>query len=217
MKNIATITLLILGILLIGVLVKNYMASDIEKLPTYLPQKIETTQNLTLFQTNPIPSAKTVSIGPNVDEEVAFDVISTQGQYLSEERKLALTVSVEEVNASDYELYKEKIWQRYTASSRGGISSQEVIRDHDVYLSFREVADNDDTSTMVVMGGGYVFFPENSVVVAYSLYNPRLSACDDIWKPETCTYTEDNTLPTITDAENIARQILDQYLVTEEL
>jgi hypothetical protein len=217
MKHIVTITLVILVLLLMGVLFNYYREGDTEKLPTFLPTTIQTTQTLTLFQNNLVPTAKTVRIGPNADEEAEFNVISTQGQYLSENRKLALTVSIEEIDKDDYELYKEKVWERYNAPSRGGITKQETHRNREMYLSFREVDETvDDTSDMVVMGGGYVFFPEEDVVVTYSLYNPRLSACEDIWQPETCTFTEERELPTMEDARSIATQILDHYFTSDE-
>lgn len=216
MKNIVTITLVVLVILLIGVFVKNSMNGGTDKLPTYLPPTIETTENLTLFKSNVVPAAKTVNIGPSQAEEETFDVIATQGQYLNEERKLALTISIEEIKPDRYTIYKDKVWQRYTAPSRGGTTTQYTDRDHDVYLSFRELTQEDDTSDMVIMGGGYVFIPEEDVAITFSLYNPRLNACEDILKADTCTYAAEKQLPTIDDAKKIAQRLLTQYLGEEK-
>lgn len=216
MKNIVSITLIALVVLLAGVIIKYSLTNTAEKLPNYLPANISTKQQLTLFQANSVPANQTIRIGPNEEEEVAFDVVSTQGQYLNEDRTLALTISVEELDSNQFDLYKEKTWQRYTEPSRGGTSTQLATRDHDVYLSFRTLEESTDTSGMVVMGGGYVFFPEHDVAISYSLLNPRLHACEDIWKPETCRYDAEKQLPTIEDARAVAEQILSNFLGTAE-
>lgn len=219
MKNIVTITLIILTLLLVGVLYSYFNQSSVERLPSYLPQNLTTTKIYTLFQFDPLPTERTLSIGPSEEMEADFDVISTQGQYLTEDRKLAMTISVEEIQKDDFELYKQKVWERYTEPSRGGTSTQLTVDGYDVYLSFRTIAEGEDTSDMVIMGGGYVFIPENSVAISYSIYNPQLSGCDDMWNPQTCTFDATATLPTFEDDRSVAEQIVQHYRrsISEEL
>ncbi len=212
MKNIVTITLIILSLLLVGVLYSYFNQSSVERLPSYLPQNLTTSQIYTLFQFDPLPTQRTLSIGPSEELEEEFDVISTQGQYLSEDRKLAMTISVEEIqNEDDFELYKQKVWERYTEPSRGGTSTQLTVDGYDVYLSFRTIEEGDDTSEMVIMGGGYVFIPETNVAISYSLYNPQLGGCEDMWNPQTCVFDTTATLPTYADDRSVAEQIVQHY------
>ena len=211
MKNIVSITLVVLFFLLLGVVYKTYTDSRISTLPTYLPQSILSIQPYTLFQYDPIPTERTVQIGGTEETEATFTVISTQGQYLSADRRLAMTISVEELRERDFERYKEKAWERYTEPSRGGIAEKHIIRDREVYLSFRDIRAGEDTRDMLVLGGGYIFFPEDRVVLTYSIYNPRLSACEDMMRPETCSYDPQKELPTIETDKSIAEQILAHY------
>ena len=64
---------------------------------------------------------------------------------------------------------------------------------------------------MLTMGSGYVFFTEDNTVVTYSLFNPRLYACEDQWNPATCLYDTDRTLPTVEDIKVIANQIIEYH------
>lgn len=211
MKNIVSITLVVLFVLLAGVIYKSYSSTTLSDLPNYLPQNITSIQPYTLFQYDPLPTERTIRIGATEETEEEFIVVSTQGQYLSSDRRLAMTISVEELNEKQYEVYKEKVWERYTEPSRGGSAEKHTIRDREVFLSFREIGEGEDTSSMVIMGGGYIFFPENRVVLTYSIYNPRLYACEDNMNPETCSYDAEKELPTMENDKSIAEQILDHY------
>jgi hypothetical protein len=209
MKNIVTITLAILFLLLVGFLVSNYFSGgSTSKLGAYLPQTITTSSNLTLFEYSEQNEPYAIKLGASQAEEEEFTVTSAQGHYSNEMNKFALTVSVESVDPKRFESYKEKAWQRYQAPSRGGTSTQISIKNHDVYISFRTLSETDDTSKMVIMGGGYIFYPENNVIVTFSMLNPRLHSCENVWSPETCFFDEDIALPTIDDARIIAEKIL---------
>lgn len=208
MKNIIAITLTILAILLAGFLINKYMQSQDTDLTTFLPETFNTSRQLTLFNQDMLPEDRIVTLG--VDGETDFQVKSTQGQYRDENGKLSLSMWIEEVSKDDFAQYKKKAWERY--QSREGLTEQQTLSNHDVYLSFRDIKEGDDTSVMVTMGGGYVFFPEKNVVVTYTFFNPRLYACEDIQKPETCMFDAERVLPTIDDDKKVAEQLITAYL-----
>jgi len=206
MKNIVAITLTVLSILLVGFIITSYMQGKKDTYVALLPQTFTTSQELTLYQQDVLPEPRTVTLG--LEEEVDFNVNSTQGQYIDANQKLALTVWIEEVPEEDFQLYKEKAWERYQSPSREGISEQQTIRDREVYLSFREITEASDTSTMVTMGGGYVFFPEKHLIVTYTFFNPRLHSCTDVQKPDTCLFDAEKPLPTMEDNKSVAEQLI---------
>lgn len=206
MKNIVAITLTILAILLVGFLIRNYLVSQKTELTTFLPTSFTTSREFTLYEQSILPEERTVTLG--LENPVDFQVQSTQGQYVDENGKLSVSMWIEEVPEAQYAQYKEKAWERYQSPAREGISEQQTIDGHDVYLSFRDIKEEDDTSTMVIMGGGYVFFPETDVVVTYTFFNPRLYACEDIQKPETCMFDKERALPTMEDNRKVAEQLI---------
>ncbi|KKS28889.1 MAG: hypothetical protein UV60_C0007G0008 [Parcubacteria group bacterium GW2011_GWA2_43_11] len=206
MKNIVTITLTVLTLLLVGFIITTYLQGQKTSFVAFLPQTFTTSRELTLFQQDILPEPRTVTLG--LEEEFNFNVNSTQGQYIDDKQKLALSVWIEEVSEDDYELYKQKAWERYQSPAREGISEQHTIRDRTVYLSFRDIKEDTDTRTMVTMGGGYVFFPEKNVIVTYSFFNPRLYACTEVQKPDTCLYDAERSLPTMEDSKNVAEQLI---------
>jgi hypothetical protein len=212
MKNIIAITLTVLAVLLAGFLVYTFGPQS-KELTAYLPSYFDTARALSLFQADAPPEAHTIYIGPREGEETPFEVLSATGHYIDTDNKLALTLWVENLKQSDYENYKEKAWERYSSPERQaeGPSEKTTISDYEVYLSFRTINETDDTSKMITMGGGYVFFPEKNIVVAYSLYNPRLYGCEDLQKPETCMFNKETPLPTNEDNRKIAEQIISTY------
>lgn len=206
MKNIVAITLTVLGLLLVGFIITSFLQGQRTGFIASFPQTLNTSRELILYQQDIMPEPRTVTLG--VEDEVDFNVNSTQGQYIDSNQKLSLNVWMEEVSEEDYELYKEKAWERYQSPAREGISEQHTIREREVYLSFRDITEETDTSTMVTMGGGYVFFPEKKVIVTYSFFNPRLYGCTEVQKPETCLYDEERSLPTMEDNKSVAEQII---------
>jgi hypothetical protein len=205
MKNIVIITLTILAILIAGFFATVFFNE--KSLSSYLPMTFQTAKKYTLFQTSTLPEEHTIQLG--VEEEISFDVVSASGQYVDEDNKLGVTVWVEKISKDVFEVYKQKAWEIYQSPSRKGTSEQATIDEHEVYLSFRTIDENvDDTSKMVTMGGGYVFFPEENIAVAYTIYNPRLSSCEDIQNPDTCLFDKEKPLPTIEDSKSIAKQII---------
>jgi len=210
MKNIVAITLVILTLLLAGFLV-NTLWPKTQDLSVFLRPSFDTSYSMTLIASEEQNEPYTITLGPTEEESASFEVTSTQGQYLDNEGRLALTVLVEDVHENDLPLYKEKAWERYQAPSRAGISEKYTKNGYDVYVSFRDLQGDEDTSTMLTMGSGYVFFTENNTVVTYSLFNPRLYACEDQWNPETCIHDNERALPTIEDAKTIANQIIEYF------
>jgi hypothetical protein len=212
MKNIIAITLTVLSVLLIGFLVYTFAPKG-KMLTAYLPQTFETARTLSLYQADATPETHTIYIGAKEGEETPFEVTSAMGHYVDTDNKLALTLWVEDLKDSDYENYKAKAWERYSAPERQveGPSESVTISEKEVFLSFRTINETDDTSKMITMGGGYVFFPEESIVVAYTLYNPRLSACEDLKNAETCLFNKDQPLPSKEDNKKIAEQIIATY------
>ncbi len=208
MKNIVSITLTVLAVLGIGFLVFTFNKGVHQT--SYLPNTFTTTDTTyTLFQREDDPVNKTVYLGYPKDNEKAFQVESTLGHYVRD-NKLAITLWVEKLpNIETFESYKEKAWERYSAPERASTSEQVTIQDHDVFLSFRKIDELvDDTSKMITMGGGYVFLPEDLVIVAYTVYNPRLYSCEDLQKPESCLFNRDISLPLSSDNRSIAEQIV---------
>lgn len=212
MKNIIAITLTVLAVLLVGFLVYTFSPKG-KDLTAYLPASFDTARALKLFQADAPPEPHTIYVGPREGEETAFQVITATGHYIDTDQKLALTLWVENLEQDDYEKYKEKAWERYDAPERKaeGPAEKTTISDREVFLSFRTINEGDDTSKMITMGGGYVFFPENNIVVAYTLYNPRLYGCEDLQKPDTCMFNKDTALPTIEDNKKIAEQIISTF------
>ncbi len=213
MKNIVAITLTILAILLAGFLINKYVQGQKTDLQTFLPETFSTSREFTLYQQDALPETRTVTLGS--EEPVDFEVTSTQGQYIDTNGKLSLSMWIEEIPGGDFVQYKQKAWDRYQSPSRAGLSEQISFNDHSVYLSFRDIKEEDDTSEMVTMGGGYVFFPETSVVVTYTFYNPRLYACEDVQKPESCMFDIERPLPTMEDNKKVAEQVINANMSSE--
>jgi len=207
MKNIIAITLTILAILLVGFLVTNFMPKS-KDLSIYLPTSFSTSKTFMLADVTAREEPYVVSLGATENGSVDFEVTSMQGQYTDLDNRFALTVISQELNNNDIELYQTKAWERFQAPSRGGVSEKIYTEGYDMYVSFRELSEEDDTRTMLTLGSGYVFVPEENIVITYSLYNTRLYSCEDIFKPETCLFDETKELPTIEDAKQIGEQII---------
>ncbi len=210
MKNIVAITLAVLTLLLVGFLAKSFIPKE-GALSAFLRPTFSGSYTMMLTSSEDVDEPYTITIGPTDEESASFEVTSTQGQYYDEQGRLALTVLVQNVDKDDMPLLKEKAWARYQSPSRVGLSEQYNKNGHDVYVSFRKLEEDEDTSAMLTMGSGYVFFSEDDVVVTYSIFNPRLYACEDQWNPETCLYDENRALPTMDDDKAIANQIIDFY------
>ena len=210
MKNIVAITLGILALLLVGFLANNLWPKT-QDLSVFLRPTFTSSYTMTLIASEERPEPYTVTLGPTEEESASFEVTSTQGQYLDEEGRLALTLLAQKINEEDMALFKEKAWARYQSPSRAGLSEQYSKDGYDVYVSFRDLTGDEDTSTMLTMGSGYVFFPEDNTVITYSMFNPRLYACEDQWNPETCRHDESRALPTMDDNKTISNQIIDHF------
>jgi len=207
MKNIIAITLTVTVLMFIGFLMSMFRSQD-TNIGSHLPMSFSTEgRKLAIFQKGIEPEQKTVQLG--YPDEISFQVLSTTGNYIDQDNKLALTIWVEEVDRDSFELYKQKAWERYQAGERASTSEKMTLQNHEVYLSFRNIKENvDDTSKMITMGGGYIFYPEKNMIITYTIYNPRLYACEDLQKPETCMYDKNVLLPLKESNKKIAEQIL---------
>lgn len=210
MKNIIAITLTILAILLIGFLALNFMPKTTD-LSIYFPSSFSTTKTFLLSDITARNEPYTVSLGITEEDPADFKVTSMQGQYTDVDGRLALIVIPQKLVSDEITSYEEKAWNRFQAPSRGGVSEKEYVNGYDVYVSFRELAENTDTSKMLILGSGYVFVPEKKVVLAYTLYNTRLYACEDLFNPDTCLFDEKKELPTIDDAKQIGAQLISNF------
>ena len=142
MKNIVAITFAVLILLLVGFLINTLWPKN-QDLSVFLPSTLNASYTMTLISSDEKTEPYTITLGPTEEESASFEVTSTQGQYLDNEGRLALTILAENVNENDFSLYKEKAWARYQAPSRAGISEKYNKDGYEVYISFRDLQENE--------------------------------------------------------------------------
>jgi hypothetical protein len=208
MKNITTITLIILVLLLGGFLAANFMPKG-KDLSFYLPATLAPTENSVYVQASIDARMEPyiVALGPTEENSLDFEVVSMQGDYYDAEGRMAMTIIAQEIDKNQMDTYKEKAWERFSEPTRGGRFEKEFINGYDVYISFRDIAEEEDTSGMFILGSGYIFIPDKNVVLTYSMFNTRLYACENYNDPTTCLHDQDKPLPTYDDAKKVAEAI----------
>lgn len=208
MKNIITITLAILVLLLAGFLLSNFIPKG-DSLADYLPASITVSDQHSYTQASIDARMEpyVVPLGASDEDSIDFEVVSMQGDYFDSEGRMAVTVIAQKLKKDTMAMYQEKAWERFTEPTRGGKYEKQYVNGYDVYLSFRELDEETDTSGMFILGSGYIFIPDENVVLAFSMFNTRLYACEQYTDPSTCLHDQEKILPTIENAKELAEKI----------
>ena len=148
-----------------------------------------------------------IEVGATDNKEQVLLLDSRRGLYRPAGKDPSLKLWVEEINPSDFSVYKQKTLEDLNSILEGDISNKSYSNTN-YYIGYLGNVPDERLKEVSTVGVSYIFFEKENIVVFMNFFNTKYQGCFDSKSSECIFYPEEKLLNK-NDIELIIKTIID--------